>query len=129
MNETRRKPTTRTRCPNHFDKWHGIFYYAQSHRQTQPLFTQSWITGGGGQSVPAQGKFELPTCWSTVELANHQTTVNTMIMGQIHDASGIQRGRFQPAGQICMDGIFKIHASSVVITKYKHHSTLHRHLE
>ena len=26
MKETRRKPTTRTRCPTLFDKWHGICY-------------------------------------------------------------------------------------------------------
>ena len=26
MNETRRKPTTGTRCPTLFDTWHGIFY-------------------------------------------------------------------------------------------------------
>ena len=31
INETRRKPTTRIRCPTLFDKWHGIVY-AQSHR-------------------------------------------------------------------------------------------------
>ena len=26
MNETRRKPTARTRCPTLFDKWHWILY-------------------------------------------------------------------------------------------------------
>ena len=26
MNETIRKPTTGTRCPTLFDKWHGIFH-------------------------------------------------------------------------------------------------------
>ena len=40
----------------------------------RPLFTQSWTTGGS-QSAPAQGRFEPPTCRSTVEHANHQTTM------------------------------------------------------
>ena len=26
INVTRRKPTTGTRCPTLFDKWHGIFH-------------------------------------------------------------------------------------------------------
>ena len=45
--------------------------------QTRPdvprsLITESW-TGGGGQSAPAQGRFEPPTCRCT----RHQTTMTS----------------------------------------------------
>ena len=75
MNETRRKPTTATRCPTLFDKWHGIFY-AQSHRHGwtyQGLYLPRHGPLGGSQSVPAQGRLEPLTCRSTVEHTNHQT--------------------------------------------------------
>ena len=36
MIETREKPIAGPRCPTLFDKWHGIFVYAQSHRHGWP---------------------------------------------------------------------------------------------
>ena len=111
MNESRRKPTTGTRCPRPtlFDKWHGIFYipsrtdtaghtkafifsfefewgfYVLSaskaiFRASQGLYLPSH---GGSQSASAQGRFEPPTCWSTVEYANHQTTMTTQVESSI----------------------------------------------
>ena len=68
MNETRRKPTTRTRCSTLFDKWHGIFY--------MPI-TQSWTIRVGGIKVvsfPVRGGLEPATYRSTVKHTNHQTT-------------------------------------------------------
>ena len=69
MNETRRKPTTRARCPTLSDKWHGIFYMP-SHTDTaghtkafiytvtqtrldipRPLFTQSHRHGWAYQGL------------------------------------------------------------------------------
>ena len=44
MNETRSKPTTGTRCPTLFDKWHRISWHSWIPRS---LFTQSWTTGMG----------------------------------------------------------------------------------
>ena len=43
MNETRRKPTARTRCPTLFDKWHWILYMSSRTDRLdipRPLFTQ-----------------------------------------------------------------------------------------
>ena len=40
----------------------------------RPLFTHSWTTGGKSR-CSRQGGFEPPTCRSTVEHANHQTTM------------------------------------------------------
>ena len=78
MNESSRKPTTGTRYPTLFDKWNGIFYMLSrtdtaewTHQFFYP-FMDHW--GGGSQSAPAQGSFETPTCRSTVEHANHETT-------------------------------------------------------
>ena len=86
LNETRRKPITGTRCPTLFDKWHGI-YYIPSHTDTAGhtkaitySVTDHW---GGSQSAPAQGRFEPPTCRSTVEHANHQTTMTPQVGGSI----------------------------------------------
>ena len=49
--------------------------YAQSHRPIaghtiRPLITQLYRHGPLGESGPAQGRFEPPTCRSTVEHAN-----------------------------------------------------------
>ena len=42
INETRRKPTTGTRCPTLFDKWHGIFYMPRAQTCT-PGHTNAFI--------------------------------------------------------------------------------------
>ena len=80
MNETRRKPTTGTRCPTLFDKWHGIFYMpsctdtvGHAKAYIYPVMDH-W---GESQSALAKGRFEPPTCRSTVEHANHQTRITT----------------------------------------------------
>ena len=46
---------------------------------------------GGSQSAPAQGRFEPPTCQSTVEHTNHQTTM-TAPSRRIDYTSGPQKG-------------------------------------
>ena len=42
-----------------------------------PLFTQSWTTGGS-QGCLARVRLERPTCRSTVDHANHQTTTTAV---------------------------------------------------
>ena len=72
-NETRRKPTTRKRCPTLFDKWHRIFY-AQSHRHSW-TYQGLWLPshgqpgGGGSQNAPARGR----SIW-TANLSVHSWT-------------------------------------------------------
>ena len=52
MNETRMEPTTGTRYPSLFDKWHRIFLYMPSridtavHTKVFIYGPQSWTTGG-----------------------------------------------------------------------------------
>ena len=58
INETMRKPTTGTRCPTLFGKWHRTFYMP-SHTDTvghTKAFIESvmdYLGGGGSQSAPA----------------------------------------------------------------------------
>ena len=50
LNETRRKPTTKTRYPTLFDKWHGIFYmtmHAQIRLGMPSLYLPSLGSLGG----------------------------------------------------------------------------------
>ena len=83
MTDTRRKPTIGRQSPSLFDKWHGIFYLPNRTIDTAvhtkafiyPVLDNWWDAQlGETQSAPAQGRFEPPTCQSTVEHANHQTT-------------------------------------------------------
>ena len=57
----------------------GSFIYAQSHRHG--CSSEGW--GWGSQSSLAQGRFVPPTCRSTVEHANHQTTWPSQVWGSI----------------------------------------------
>ena len=94
MNETRRKPTTGTRCPTLFHKWHGIFYmpsHTDTAGHTKALIYPVMDHRGGSQSALARGRFEPPTCRSTVEHANHQTTMTTPSR-RISDIPGPQGG-------------------------------------
>ena len=52
---------------------------------------------GGGQSAPAQGRFEPPTCRSTVEHDNHQT-----MMTMMNYTPGPQWGDLLPIGGDCL---------------------------
>ena len=71
MNETRRKPSTETRCPTLFDKWHGIVHMP-SHTDT------AWHTltypDRQGLYLPYHRQTEPMICQSTVQLANHCAT-------------------------------------------------------
>ena len=60
---------------------------------TKASFTQSWTTGWTSQSAPAHGRFKPPTCWSTVEHANHQTPM-AIPSRRINYTLGPQRGIF-----------------------------------
>ena len=66
----------------------------QSHRHGwtyQGLYLpNSWTTGGKCQSALAQGRFEPPTCRSTVEHAIHQTTMTAQ--SRSINTPGLQRG-------------------------------------
>ena len=66
MNQTRRKPTTRTWCPTLFNKWQRIFYkpsHTDMARYTKVFYYPVMGHGGGGegQSAPAQGRLNTPT--------------------------------------------------------------------
>ena len=104
MNETRRKPTTRTQCPTLFC---GTGSFTCPVVQTQldiqrPLFTQSWITGMKVKVLRHKAYiFEPPNCQSTVEHANHQTTM-TAPSRRINFTPGSQRGDLLPIkGIVC----------------------------
>ena len=58
---------------------------------SRSLFTQPLATVWKSQSAPAQGRFEPRSCWSTVEHANHQTTM-TALSQRITYTPGAQRG-------------------------------------
>ena len=70
MNETWRKPTTRTQCLTLFHQWNGIFYMP-SYRHSyipRPFITQLLPTGGKAGQFPAWDRLEEPmTCRSTVD--------------------------------------------------------------
>ena len=71
MNETRKKPTTRARCPTLFvgHGWHGILYMLRTLYISRPLITQSWATGGNsGWSVfQVRRRRESTPCQSTTK--------------------------------------------------------------
>ena len=96
----RRKPTTGTRCPTLFDKWHGILYKpscTDTAGHTMSFDYPVMDDWGESQSTPAQGRFETPTCRSTVEHAIHQTAI-TAPSQRINYTAGPQRGDLLPIG-------------------------------
>ena len=104
MNETRRNPTTRTRCPSPFYSISGTGSFICPVAQTQldiprALITQSWATIGERSIF---GKLDPPTCRSTVEHANHQTTM-TAPKRRISYTPGPQRGDLIPNWSVVCD--------------------------
>ena len=93
MHETRKNLTTGISYPTLFGKWHGIFSMPNRTESTghSKAFICSHGPLGGSQSGPAQGRFEPPTCRSTVEHTNHQTTM-TAPSRRIDYTSGPQKG-------------------------------------
>ena len=70
MNETRRKPTTGTRCPTLLAKWYGIFLYARSHRHGW-TYQDLWLGSHGSlPGPPARWNLsymrdeDLPNIWT-----------------------------------------------------------------
>ena len=63
MNETRRKPTTGTRCPALFEKWHGIFYVlsrTDTAGHTKAFIYQVMDHWGESQGALTQGRCGRP---------------------------------------------------------------------
>ena len=73
MNETRKKPTTRTGSPTLFNKWHRIFYMPDTYRYSW-TYQSPWLPSHGSLGGTQSGQFPMRGRLSTVAHANHQTT-------------------------------------------------------
>ena len=100
MNETRRKPTTGTRCPTLFYKWHGIFYMPSctgTAGHTKAFHYPVMDHWGKVKVLQHEADSNRPVDRSTVELTSHQTTMTTQGW-RIKYTSGPKGGIYLPNG-------------------------------